>query len=451
MRKLQRGIGVLLLAAGSLASVSCDEDGSDGGGDGGMSGGGFLDRLKEQCGFSCASKGIVEGNASISGYAPIDAFFGSVVNFNTVSAGASADIDAELNGIQTIFGISDAEAKANFVAAINAKLASRFNATVQVRSTPARCEVDARVAVKATVDCQARANCNATPPKASFECNGQCTVEANVSGGCDANAEVRCEVTAPDFQCNGSCDGACRVNIEGGASCTGTCNGTCNGTCEGNTNTGGGCTGKCTGTCSGSCESNLSAEATCTGTCSGTCRYKPATAMCDAKAKVSCDLKAEAKAECTGSCSGEFEPPKVMCEAAASCEASAKAEAKFQVVCTPPSIDVRLIAVGGGELSADARFAITQLQLALPRLSASVARADTVDQAGNELTADGQAAVTATVRAVGSLDPTTTYRVASCVPAQLNAATSATATASAQLRAKIAAARSVASAFGMVM
>jgi len=173
--------------------------------------------------------------------------------------------------------------------------------------------------------------------------------------------------------------------------------------------------------------------------------------MCSADANVSCDLKAEAKAQCNGRCEGEFTPPKAMCDASASCEASAQAEARFQVQCTPPSLDVRLTSIGGGAPSADALFALEQLKLRLPTLKALVSRANYVRDAGIRLGGEGRSAISATLGGLDDIGIFASYRIASCVPSELNAASTLTGTIQTSLKTKIDQANAVASTFGMVM
>jgi len=451
--KLGSVFGAALLALGALSAAGCPED------DGKSDGGGILDGIADQCQLNCPAKGIVQGNASISGYGAIDGFFRSVVNFNSVAKGASTDIDVELDGIQALFGISDAQAKAGLSAAIKAQLQARYQASVRVIATPARCSVDASIAAQASVDCQVQAECKGTPPMAQFECSGTCTVDVNASGSCDANADVRCEVTGPSVACQGQCNGTCSAKLDAAASCTGTCVGSCSGTCVGDTDSGAGCNGQCMGMCQGSCDVVLDASAMCSGTCNGSCEFTPPDAKCSANAKVSCDLKASAKAQCNGRCDGEFTPPTIMCDAAASCQATAKAEAKFQAKCTPPTVDVRLVV--GGNLTGDAKlqaeaqaqFLLGELKLRLPRLSAAVARAKYVNAAGAELVGAGKVAVSGTISAFqkGEVDALAFYRISTCVPSQLDASASVITKASADLNAKLSEAAGVSDAFAMVM
>lgn len=448
--RVGRFIG-LAMAMGVLATGGCE--GTDGDGDGGT---GILGNLAEQCGLTCpaAGKGVAFGNASITGFGAIDSFFGAVVNFNTVSARVRADIDAELAGIQSVFQISDAElrAQANLGAAIRAKLQTQFRASVVVNAQPAKCSVDARVTAQATARCQASANCQADPGKASLQCMGTCTVDANVSGGCDANATVRCNVTAPDFECRGECSGTCTATLSAAAACSGTCNGTCSGTCVGNTATGGQCNGQCMGMCQGSCELTGMAALNCQGKCNGSCEYTPAMGSCDARAEVSCDLMASAMAECSGRCDGEFVPPKVQCDASASCEASAKAEAKFQVQCTPPSVEVKVVAPDGAMAQAQVELLIAELEARLPRLRAAMARADVVAQAGTELGAQGRQAVQGTLGAVanGGVDFIVGVKITRCAPDQLNESAMVIAAANAEIKKSTDNAASVSQVLGMM-
>src|SRR5215218_3829973 len=105
----------LVVGLGILSTSGCDEAG-------------------KACGLACpedaegASYGIVEGNASISGFAPIDGFFQSVVNFNKVAGSVAADIQAEVNGIALAVGIDPAKltANANVGAMVAAKLQADF-------------------------------------------------------------------------------------------------------------------------------------------------------------------------------------------------------------------------------------------------------------------------------------------------------------------------------------
>src|SRR5690606_14692625 len=62
----------------STAMAGCGEDGLTDG---------PLGDIAAQCGLTCDAKGILEGNASISGNASVDAFFGAVVDFKGAAEG----------------------------------------------------------------------------------------------------------------------------------------------------------------------------------------------------------------------------------------------------------------------------------------------------------------------------------------------------------------------------
>src|SRR3954471_13317447 len=89
-------VGLLAL----VGATSCGKDGAPGIP-------GIPDALKE-CGFVCPGdkdadghvvKGVLEGNAAISGVASVDAFFAAVNNFRGTADSVSAGIDAEIGRI----------------------------------------------------------------------------------------------------------------------------------------------------------------------------------------------------------------------------------------------------------------------------------------------------------------------------------------------------------------
>jgi hypothetical protein len=448
MMRRKQGLGhvvsIVALSAGLLGlTSSCDDDSNPVGG--------ICDALEE-----CPASGVAKGNAAITGYVAVDSFFGSVVNFRNVAAGVSADVQAELDGIQTSFGVSNADLAASggkLGAAIKAKIDTKYKAKLVIKAQPAKCEVNASFSAEATAKCQAEAKCDVKEGKASVSCMGTCTVEASAEAKCEADAEVVCNVTAPDFECKGSCEGTCTAELAVAASCTGNCVGECSGTCMGDTDTGAGCNGQCMGMCKGKCEASGMAALECSGKCSGSCSYKPGMASCDARAKVECELKAEAKAECSGRCEGEFEPPKVDCSASASCEASAKAEAKFSAKCTPPSIDVRWTfdASVTADVKADFDFRMADIKARLPRLKAALAKADLVVKAGTELGDDGAKAIEATLDGIadGDIDAALAVRIGKCAPSQLKASAGVVTEAGKDLSAKLSAGNEVAGAIGM--
>ena len=418
------GATALILGLGVLSSSSgCDE-------------------AAEQCGLTCPDQGVAEGNAGISGFVAIDSFFRSVVNFKTVANGVAADINAELDGIQASFGITDAEltAKGSIGAALKAKIEGQVS--LKIDAQPAKCEVDASISASASVDCQVAAGCEIDPGMASVSCMGECTVEASAEGKCSGDATLKCTASGPSVACTGSCTGSCSVVLAAAASCEGTCDGECNGECAGNTATGGRCNGQCMAMCKGTCEVSGSAAASCTGTCNGSCEVTAPQGGCQAGAKVECEFMAKAEASCTGRCDGEFTPPSANCDASASCQASAKAEAKFEARCTPPSVDIQANFTGGAE--AEARFtnAIGDLKVRLPRLLAALKRASFVIDAGTQLGTDGAAAIQGTLGAFGKGDVgvVAAYRIATCVPDELTASSDAIKKSGAKLSAQITAA-----------
>lgn len=457
MRNVRRQLGVALLAMGSLASESCDKANA--------AAEGVTDEVVKQCGLSCPDPGagVASGNASITGYAPIDSFFRSVVTYGNTAIGVSGDIDVELAGIQSVFQITDKQRSdaANLGAAITAKLKNDFKASVVVNAQPAKCGVDARVAAEVSAKCQAEAGCTIDPGKASFECKGTCTVDANVSGGCDADAEVRCNVTAPDFACQGECSGTCTVSTPQ-VDCSGTCRGKCNGTCTANANetsSDAACNGSCKGTCEAKCEVTGMAALDCKGSCNGSCSYTPPMGGCDARAHVTCDLDAEASASCTGSCDGEFTPPSAKCDASASCQASAKAEARFQVKCTPPSVEVKVVVAADGALGTDVLgmkqaqvdLLVDQLRARLPRLAAAQARAKLAAEAGSDLLGSGADAVNNTAKTIakGDLSLFVAAKITQCTGDGLTEAKSVITKANATLKASTDNADSVIKVLGM--
>src|SRR3972149_992550 len=100
MNRINYRILVLMLATASAVLASCGEDGPAGPGD--LIPDGVKAELAKSCGIDveCSAGGIVEGNASISGVASIDAFFQSVLSFQAKAGNVSAGIEAELAAIR---------------------------------------------------------------------------------------------------------------------------------------------------------------------------------------------------------------------------------------------------------------------------------------------------------------------------------------------------------------
>ena len=156
---------------------------------------GILEDAAKACGLDieCSAGGIAEGNAKVSGVASVDAFFGSVINFQTTALSVGADIDAELAAIRADFGIA---ANANLETELKAKITANIEGGLEIDAEPARCQAD----VQATVAAKARCEGEVTPPKAMVECKGGCEVQASADVKCDAMADLRCTVTAPSVE-----------------------------------------------------------------------------------------------------------------------------------------------------------------------------------------------------------------------------------------------------------
>lgn len=279
------------------------------------------------CDLSCPDEGVIDGNASITGIAQIDAFFGAVVDVNAAALSISGSLRSELDGIALSVGLEPGAAGADIAAAIDAKLALAVDGGIKVAFQPPRCEASVEVAVAAAAECDVTVE----PGSATVECSGGCEVEGGVMASCEGDATLSCTGTAPNFACEGSCEGSCELEVE--AACEGTCRGTCNGTCS-VTNAQGDCAGACDGMCQGECE--LSAGGTCSGSCTGSCTYEPAMGGCEADASAKCEASAGGSIECDAKCEGEVTPPEVSAE----CEASVEAKADASIECFPPSLEV---------------------------------------------------------------------------------------------------------------
>jgi hypothetical protein len=337
---------------------------------------GQVDAIAKQCGLECSAKGVLEGNASISGDAKIDAFFGSVVNF-TGKANLIADgINGELANIAVSLGIPGNSGAAEIKAALDAKITANVEGTLKIKAQAPKCEVSA----KATVEAQAKCEGMVTPPMASVECKGGCQVDAKVSAMCDASATTVCRGQAPMLSCSGTCSGSCEVDLMAA--------GTCDGTCEGSTDAGGMCTGKC--------KTEMSGGAMCTGKCKGECEYTPPMGvMCEANAKVECKAMAGASVMCNGRCDGEVTPPMVSAE----CQASVKADASVNAECTPPKLHAEFKFKAGASADAKADFEAT-LEIFIQSYAKILAHLENVKvlgEAGASITASADGAIKASV------------------------------------------------------
>jgi hypothetical protein len=373
-----RVAGLVLAVAGSFSTQACDKNNPLG-----------SNELLQQCGLVCPEKGIVDGNASISGLPNIDAFFGSVVNFNAKASLVSGNIDAELTKIKLSVGLTADDGVDQIKGAIVAKFKLDAKAGVKIGYTPAKCAVSAKATIEATAKCDVKVD----PGKAEITCSGTCEADASVDAKCDASATLKCVGTAPKLACAGECKGSCE--LKAAATCSGTCKGTCDGNCSA-TDAMGQCTGSCDGMCTGSCE--LQAAAKCDGSCKGECTYTPPSGSCEAGASVKCEAKANASVKCNGKCEGEVTPPK----ASAECEASAKADASINVECTPPSLDLQyqFSATATAETQAEFEAFLVGFKASFSAIVADLEQSKVVLQAGVDIGTNATGAVTDAVNAV---------------------------------------------------
>jgi hypothetical protein len=317
--------------------------------------------LAEQCGLVCPDTGVIDGNASISGFVSIDAFFGAVIDVRAAALDVSGTVRAQLEGIAASLQIegyaemSLSDLSAAVTAGLEAKFAASIEGGITISFEPPKCEANVELAVEAAAECDVEVD----PGMIEAKCMGSCEVSAEVAAECEASGTLECTGQAPSFDCMGSCSGSCQLEVAAG--CEGTCQGTCDGACS--ACTGGNCetdmngavtncNGSCDAMCSGTCE--LSAGGSCDGRCEGECTYMPASGGCEANATAKCDVSAMADVECQGKCEGSVEPPMVSAE----CQASVDAKAEASVECTPPSLSVEFQFAGGLDADAQAEFRI---------------------------------------------------------------------------------------------
>jgi hypothetical protein len=359
-----------------------------------------------QCGIACPGdkdiegetiKGVLEGNASISGVAKVDAFFASANNFRGAADSVSSGIEAQVRLIRGDFGIA---ASANLKTELEANVKANIEGSLVIDYQPPKCAVDASATIEASAKCEAEVN----PGKVEIECKGSCELEAGAELKCDASADLQCTFTGPTVDCKGECSGTCEVKADVAVACSGTCKGECSGNCSAYSDSGAAqCAGSCDGMCKGTCEAKAEASAKCMGTCRGECKVTGAAADCMGSAHAECKAKANASVMCKGKCEGDFEPP----SASAECKASAKAEAKLNVQCTPPTLAARYKLKAGVDVMAQAQFEAalkTLVTARLPALVAALERGKSIGEAGEDLSVAAGAAVKASVTAATKLD-----------------------------------------------
>ena len=389
-QKLASVLGMGMLCGFAVASVQGCDDGP-------------LGDLAEQCGLVCSTEGVIEGNASISGVASVDAFFGAVVNVRNAALNISGSFRAELEGMAASLGVDTSletpELAAAVRAAIDLKLSAAVDGGLTIKFQPPKCEADIEVTAKAAAECDVEAD----PGMIEAKCSGSCEVSADVAAMCAAEGNLRCEGQAPNFECSGTCSGSCQLEVA--AACEGSCNGECEGSCNacagGACDESGGLVANCAGTCEGSCrgECKLEAGGSCSGRCEGSCAYDPGGAMCEANATAKCDASAMADVQCEGKCEGNVEPPMVKAE----CQASVEAKAKAEVVCTPPSltVDFRFSAAIEGDANAKAEFKawLEGFKASFAAMLAIRAKGDILAEAIVDLTGSATGAVQGAVEA----------------------------------------------------
>jgi hypothetical protein len=384
----------LSFTLGTSASVlvACDD------GDNGLIG-----DLAEQCGLTCPTKGVAEGNASISGIVEIDAFFSGVVSLKNAAASTKADLELELRGLAADLGVTVAanasidQMATDISAALQAKITANLEGGITVKAEPPKCEANIEVVAQATAECDV----SVMPGSAKVECSGSCEIEASAAADCMAKGTLTCDVQMPGAACSGTCTGSCELTAM--AECSGKCEGSCMGECSaclgGECKTEGGaitnCVGSCTGMCQGSCK--LEAGGSCNGSCEGRCEYTPGGASCEANAEVKCQANAEASVECKGSCQGEVKPP----SAKAECKAAVEAKASAEVVCTPPQLAIDFTFKASADASAKAEFraAMNAFKVRFSAILAMKAKLEGIARAAGNLTTSGVAAVEASVTA----------------------------------------------------
>ena len=320
-----------LIAGVALTAPGCDND------------------LLEACGLVCNENAFVEGSASISGLAAVDAFFGAALDVESAALTLSGDLRGELDAIAVSVGLEPGAGGAEIAAAVNAQFAANLEGGISIEFKPPRCEASFEVTASAAAECDVEVD----PGMVSVSCQGSCEAEAGVMVDCGAEAELKCTGTAPNLECMGECSGSCSLDVSAGAMCEGTCNGTCSGNCS-LMDANGECRGECDAMCMGECEIQMEAGAMCEGKCGGECTYTPPDGMCEASASAKCEAMGEATVECSGSCEGTVEQPSVSAE----CEATVEAKAEASMQCFPPelAVEYRLAASVEGDIDAKAQF-----------------------------------------------------------------------------------------------
>lgn len=292
-------------------------------------GGAVFEKAAEQCGLdlTCSGGGFLEGNATISGVASIDSFFGAAIDLDASMVSLSGRLRARLDAIGASVGLEPGASGAELQAAVEGHLAAYLEGGLSVEFQPATCEASVEAGVAAAAECDV----DVDPGEVSASCSGSCEIDAQAEVDCGGEATLVCRGTAPGFACDGTCSGSCVAELSVAAGCDGTCRGTC--TLDGGTAVEG-FEGRCNGTCEGECVADMSAGGQCDARCEGSCEYTPPSGRCEAGASARCEAMAGASIECDAGCEGAVEPPEVSAE----CEATVEAKASASIACTPPTI-----------------------------------------------------------------------------------------------------------------
>ncbi|MEZ4383935.1 MAG: hypothetical protein R3A79_21565 [Nannocystaceae bacterium] len=363
--------GGLLLGIASIALQGCEDSGP-------------LGELAEKCGLVCPTEGIAQGNASISGLASVDSFFGAVVDFTAAADGVDSKIRAELDAIALGVGLPEGATGAEIRAKIEQRIAVSVAGGLQVKYQEPKCEASVEIAASAAAECDASVD----PGSVEVQCKGSCDIDASAQADCQASGTLTCVGQAPNLQCEGTCTGTCELTAA--AACDGTCRGECAGECS-VLDSQGNCAGACDGNCKGECELNAGGD--CQGNCQGECAYTPPGGMCDANVQARCEAMAEADVKCKGGCEGEATPPMVKAE----CDATVEAKAKASVECTPPSVEItwQWSADIDGDIQAQASFRawVNSFRGQLAGLVAATAKAEILADLAVNLAASAEGAV----------------------------------------------------------
>jgi hypothetical protein len=85
-----------------------------------------------QCGLVCPVEGLIDGNASISGLASVDAFFSAVVGFNKAALSVQAGVSAELRGLALSLGLEAGASAADIRGGARAKLEGAIDGGLKI-------------------------------------------------------------------------------------------------------------------------------------------------------------------------------------------------------------------------------------------------------------------------------------------------------------------------------